>query len=133
MVNYNMSLEEIQDSVQGYKIWTKFGSKVGDPFLSIFNEDIKRAVAQIEYEPGKSYNFTDGEYEYKIDVEKTLDQESPKFTFFIKPKMVASSYKKQIKSDNNFIDKYLLMGTILFVLIGFFILLIGGVFQALLG
>ena len=129
-----MSLEEIQDSVQGYKIWTKFGSKVGDPFLSIFNEDIKRAVAQLEYEPGKSYNFTDGEYEYKIDVEKTLDQESPKFTFFIKPKMIASSYKKQMKSaNNNFIDKYLLIGTILFVLIGFFILLIGGVFQALLG
>ena len=126
------SLEDIQNNTIGSKDWTKFGSKVGDPFLSVFNESIKKAVSAIEYEVGKSYNFTDEEFQYRIDVEQF--GESPKYTFFIKPKhIVKVSTKKVRPEDESLIDKYLLVGTIVFILIELLVLLMGGVFQALLG
>jgi hypothetical protein len=122
------SLEDIQNSVIGSKEWLKFGSKVNDPFLSIFNEGIKSEISKIEYEPGKSYNFTDGEFEYKIDVEQI--DEVPKYTFFIRPKK-AITIPSKIKNKSNKSNNYLLIGPIVFVLVEFLILLMLGVFQAL--
>lgn len=129
MVVYLTSLEEIQNNIKGSKDWIKFGSKMGDPFLSLFNEDIKRTISQIEYEPGKDYKFTDDEFEYKIDVEQV--GEHSKFTFFIKPKMIVSEYKKTVKNEKSDVNNNLLIGTIAFVLIEFLILVLCGVFQAI--
>jgi len=128
MVIFLTRLEDIQSSVIGSKDWLKFGSKSGDPFLSIFDEGIKTEISKIEYEPGKSYNFTDGDFEYKIDVEQVEDV--PKFTFFIRPKKVAKIPSK-IKTKDESTNNYMLIGAIVLVLVEFLILLALGVFQAL--
>jgi hypothetical protein len=129
MVMILTSLEDIQNSVLGSTEWSKFGSKAGDPFLSIFNENIKKVVAAIKYEAGQTYNFTDGEFEYKIDVEQV--GEAPKFTFYIKPKQTKiisskKSKKPEVGGNNN-----LIIGIVVFVLIEFLVLVMLGVFQAL--
>lgn len=99
-----------------------------DPFLSVFDENIKKTISEIEYVPGKTYNFTDGEFEYKIDVEQVGD--SPKYTFYIKPKK-ATIIPSKVKNKEGVPNNYLLIGSIVFVLIEFLILLALGVFQAL--
>lgn len=131
MVILLTSLEEIQQNSIGSKDWIKFGSKVGDPYLSVFNEDIKKIVSQIEYQPGKTYNFTDEYYQYKIDTEQS--GEALKFSFFIKPKQaVKVEVKKSTGVESYFNEKNFLIGTIIFILIELLILFIGGVFATLL-
>lgn len=129
---YLTSLEEIQQNSIGSKEWIKFGSKSGDPYLSVFNEDIKKIVSEIEYEADKTYNFTDEYYQYKIITEQ--NGEVLKFSFFIKPKEAIKTVVKKVNGiEKYFNEKYLLVGTSIFILIELLVLLVFGVFKALLG
>jgi len=78
------TLDEIKKSVEGSSQWTKFGSKLGTPFLSIFSKEINDDISKIEYIPGKVYKFIDNEFEYKILVEDKEGKNN--FEFYIKPK-----------------------------------------------
>jgi len=131
MVVYLTSLEEIQQNSIGSKDWNKFGSKHGDPYLSVFNENIKKIVSEIEYVAGKTYNFTDEYFQYRIDTEQV--GEVLKFSFFIKPKEVVKVKTTKVKVDDSKDGFYLLVGSIVFILLELLVLLIGGVFAAILG
>ena len=122
------SLEEIKTSVVGQKEWSNFGSKVGDPFLTIFSKDIKDALSQIDYEVGKSYNFSDNEFEYKVEVEDQLGE--PKYVFFIKPKHVVENISTKLNFTTT--QNYYLYIAILIVIFGF-IILSGPIFKVLFG
>jgi hypothetical protein len=123
-------LDDIQNNARESKEWIRFGSKKGDPYLSVFNEDIKKIVSQIEYAAGKSYNFQDEYFQYKIDTEQ--DGDVLKFSFFIKPKEVIKVTKKVVKPASK-INKgmYLLIGVVVFALVELLVLLIAGVFTVL--
>ena len=74
--------------VEGSSQWTKFGSKVGSPLLSILSKEIQETISNIQYVPGKVYKFVDDKFEYKILVED-VDGKN-KFDFYIKPKDVVA-------------------------------------------
>ena len=78
------TLDEIKKSVEGNSQWSKFGSKLGTPFLSIFSDEINEDISKIEYVPGKVYKFIDNDFEYKILVEDKNGKNN--FEFYIKPK-----------------------------------------------
>jgi hypothetical protein len=82
------TLKEIKEQALEYKDWVKFGSKLNDPFLSIFSPVIIEGISSIKYEVDKNYYFDDGEFNFKINV--VNDEGSPRFNFFIKPKSLES-------------------------------------------
>jgi len=117
------TLDEIKKSVEGSSQWTKFGSKVGSPFLSIFSKEINDDISKIEYTPGKVYKFIDDEFEYKILVE---DKEGKnKFEFYIKPKDLPIS--KMVKKQNLILGydsgQFVIGSAIIFILASVILLL----------
>jgi len=89
------SLREIKEQALEYDDWVQFGSKLGDPYLSIFSDEIKKGIAAIEYKLGESYFFDDGEFNFKISVEE--DNGAARFNLFIKPKKLEPIETKEEK------------------------------------